>query len=58
MIGKWFEFYEDGEVKLTSFYDSLGRKDSLWSYYSSKDVVIKREVYKHDSLLSVDSLKK
>ena len=56
MVGKWIKYYENGVVDHTAYYDDAGDKDSVWIYYDIKGQLLKREKYRSDSLLKVDSL--
>lgn len=51
MTGKWLKYYSNGAIEYISHYDSLGNKDSTWSYYSPTGILIKKEEYKLDSLI-------
>jgi len=51
MVGIWLQYYESGKIKSNSHYDSLGKKDSIWMFYSVNGSLIKKEKYKADSLI-------
>ncbi len=53
MVGESIEYYNNGNIEHNLYYNLLGKKDSIWAYYSISGIVYKKEYYKSDSLLRI-----
>ena len=53
-VGKWTEWYENGQIKREYFYnDSIpNQKEGIWKWYEEMGKLIKKEVYKNGKLIS------
>ena len=51
IIGRSIQYYENGNIESIYIYNNSGKKDSTWVYYSDDKNIIRREVYKEDSLI-------
>ena len=51
IIGKSIQYYDNENVESVYNYDKSGLKDSIWVYYSQDKSILKREIYKADSLV-------
>lgn len=55
LLGKWEDWYEDGQLKLESFYhDSIPNiKTGTWKYWNKIGELIKEETYEDNELINV-----
>ena len=61
-VGEWTEYYENGQIKIKSFYRDippasvpLGNgsiKEGVWIYFNQGGTEVKKEIYRNDSLIT------